>query len=79
MQGAQKTPMFNVVKFSNKQKDSTSELYQVVVKGCNRLFVTITEMDVILKTAFSNVFSWMKIFGFLFIYISINISIKSLP
>ena len=26
----------------NNEKDSTSELYQVVVKGCNRSFVTIT-------------------------------------
>ena len=32
----------NVVKFSTTKKDSTSELYQVVVKGCNRSFVTIT-------------------------------------
>ena len=43
MQGAQKTPMFNLTSLNSQQrKFSTSELYKVVVKGCNRLFVTIT-------------------------------------
>ena len=43
MQDAQKSPMSNLTSLMfNNEKDSTNEKYQVVVKGCNRLFVTIT-------------------------------------
>ena len=50
MQGTQKTLMLNYTSLNFQQrKDTINELYQVVVKSCNRLFVTITSKDILYR------------------------------